>query len=90
MRHFTVIADLNLVQNKSSMVTYLFSAYFIPVYDSFIIAKNCGFVMGFVILAIYFRLKLLFLMQKPKNLMAFKKTCMVRYYYFMIIGYINL
>ncbi len=34
-----------------------FSAYFIPVYVSFIIVKNCGFVMGFVILAIYFQLK---------------------------------
>ncbi len=32
-----------LHQNKSSMVTYLFSAYFIPVYVSFIIIKNCGF-----------------------------------------------
>ncbi len=54
MRHFTVIADLNVVQKKSSTVTYLFfSAYFIPVYVSFIIVKNCGFLMGFVILAIY-------------------------------------
>ncbi len=35
----------------------IFSAYFIPVYASFIIVKNCGFVMGFVILAIYFLLK---------------------------------
>ncbi len=35
------------------MVTYLFSAYFIPVYVSFLIVKNCGFVMGFVILAIF-------------------------------------
>ncbi len=57
MRHFTVIADLNVSQKKSSIVTYLFSAYFIPVYVSFIIVKHCGFVMGFVSLAIYFLLK---------------------------------
>ncbi len=56
MRHFTVLADLNVVQIKSSVVTF-FPAYFIPVYISFIIVKNCGFVMGFVILAIYFWLK---------------------------------
>ncbi len=58
----------------SCVVTYLFSAYFNPVYVSFIIVKNCGFVMGFVILAVYFRLKLLFLMG----------------FLFFIIGYINL
>ncbi len=53
MRHFTIIADINVAQKKqSSMVTYLFSAYFIPVYVSFIIVKNCGFVMGFVIFII--------------------------------------
>ncbi len=46
-----------LYQINSSMVTYLFSAYFITVYVSFIIVKNCGFVNGFVILATYFRLK---------------------------------
>ncbi len=57
MRHFTVIADLNVAQNKFSVVTYLFSAYFIPVYLSFIIVKSGGFVMAFVILVIYFRLK---------------------------------
>ncbi len=57
MRHFTVIVDLNGAQKISSVVTYLFSAYFIPVYVSFIIVENCGFVMGLVILAIYFRLK---------------------------------
>ncbi len=37
-----------------------FSAYCILVhhaYVSFMIVNNCGFVMGFVILAIYFRLK---------------------------------
>ncbi len=63
IRHFTVIADLNVAQKKIySIVTYLFSVYFIPVYVSFIVVKNCGFVKGFVILAIYFRLKLLFLM----------------------------
>ncbi len=33
------------------------SAYFIPVYITFIIVKNCGFVIGFVILSIYFRIK---------------------------------
>ncbi len=49
------------------------SAYFIPVYVSFIIIKkNCGFVMGFVILAIYFRLKTtVFNVKKQKNVMAF-------------------
>ncbi len=63
MRHFTVITDFNVAHKKqSSTVTYLFSAYFIPVYVSFIIVQNCGFIMGFVTLAIYFRLKLLFLM----------------------------
>ncbi len=46
-----------LHRKQSSVVTYLFSAYFIPVYVRFIIVKTCGFVMGFVILAIYFRLK---------------------------------
>ncbi len=44
-------------ENKSSVVTYLSSAYFIPIYVCFIIAKNCGFVMGFEILAIYVQLK---------------------------------
>ncbi len=66
LRHFTVIADLNVLQKQSSEVTSLFSAYFIPVYVSFLIVKNCEFLMGFVILAIYFRLQsnflLLFLM----------------------------
>ncbi len=32
--------DLNVAQKKSSIVTYLFSTYFIPVYDSFIVVKN--------------------------------------------------
>ncbi len=41
MRHFTVLADLNVAQKKSSVVTYFCSAYFIPVYVSFIIVKNC-------------------------------------------------
>ncbi len=61
------IAELNVVQKK---IQYsdpsFFSAYFISVYVSFIIDKNCGFVMAFEILAIYFQLKnsflLLFLM----------------------------
>ncbi len=58
MRYFTVIADLNVAQKKYLAWWHiLFSAYFIPVYVSFIIVKNCSFVMGFVILAIYFRLK---------------------------------
>ncbi len=48
MRHFTVITE------KIYNGNLFFSAYFIPVYVSFIILKNCGFVMGFVILAIYF------------------------------------
>ncbi len=46
-----------LYRKKSGVVTYLFSSYFIPVYVSFIIVKNCGFVMGFVILAINFGFK---------------------------------
>ncbi len=54
LRLFTITAYLNVAQQKSSMMTYLFSAYFIPVYVSFIIVKNCGFVIGFVILAKYF------------------------------------
>ncbi len=55
MRHFTVIADLNVAQKNLTWL--IFSNYFIPVYVSFIIVKNSRFVMGFVILAIYFRLK---------------------------------
>ncbi len=54
MRHFTVIADLNVAQKKSSMVTYIFFLLNIPVYVSFIMVINYDFVMGFVILAIYF------------------------------------
>ncbi len=50
MRHFTAIADLNVVQ-KTILHGDLsfFSPYFSPVYVSFIIVKNCGFVMGFEI-----------------------------------------
>ncbi len=40
MRHFTVIADLNVAQKKSSMVTYIFFLLNIPVYVSFIIVKK--------------------------------------------------
>ncbi len=52
------IAELNVVQKKiqNGDISF-FSAYIISVYVSFIIAKNCGFVMGFEILAIYFPLK---------------------------------
>ncbi len=58
MRQFSVIADLNVAQKKiSSGDLSFFSAYFIPVYVSFI---KTGFVMGFVILAIYFWLKTVF------------------------------
>ncbi len=58
MRHFTVIADSNVAQKKIEHGDLsFFPAYFIPVYDSFITVKNCGFVMVFVILAIYFWLK---------------------------------
>ncbi len=58
MRHFTVIADLNVAQIKIQHGDLsFFYAYFIQVYVSFIIVKICGFVMGFVILAIYFQLK---------------------------------
>ncbi len=52
-------------EKNSSVVTYLFSANFILVYVSFIIVKNCGFVMGFVILAIYFWLKTTIFNIKP-------------------------
>ncbi len=45
-----------------------FCAYFNPVYVSFIIVKKCGFVMGFVILAIYFRLKSTIFNVKTKKL----------------------
>ncbi len=52
------IAELNVVQKKIYCGDLsFFSAYFIAVYVSIIIAKNCGFVIGFEILAIYFRLK---------------------------------
>ncbi len=55
---FCCFADLNVHRKQSSMVIYLFfSAYFIPVHASFIIGKKCGFIMGFVILAIYFPFK---------------------------------
>ncbi len=58
MRHFTVTADLNVAQKEISHCDLsIFLAYFIPVFISFIIVKNCGFEMGFVILPIYFRLK---------------------------------
>ncbi len=58
------IAELNVVQKKiyCSDLSF-FSAYFISVYVSFIVAKICGFVKGFEILAIYFRLKNIFLLQ---------------------------
>ncbi len=64
MIQFTVIADLNVAQKRNLAWCDLtfFSAYFIPVYVSFIIVKNCDFLMGFVMLAIYFQLKLLYLM----------------------------
>ncbi len=79
-----------LYRTKSSVVTYLFSAYFISIYVSLIIAKNCGFVMEFEILAIYFRLKnsflLLFLMKISKIQMTFKnKSSIVRYYSFPLL-----
>ncbi len=54
MKHFTVIVAQNKIKRGDLS---FFCAYFIPVYVSFIIVKNCSFVMGFVILAIYFRLK---------------------------------
>ncbi len=57
MRHFTVITDLNVAQKNIQHGDLYCSAYFIPVYVSFIIVKNFVFVMGFVILAVYFRLK---------------------------------
>ncbi len=46
MRHFTIIADLNVAQKKIKHVDVSFySAYFIPVYISFINLQNSGFVM---------------------------------------------
>ncbi len=48
MRHFTVIADLNVAPKIIILI---------PVHVRFITVKNCGFIMGFVILAIYFLLK---------------------------------
>ncbi len=57
------IAELNVVQKKFLHGDLsFFSTYFISVYVSFIIAKNCGFVMGFEILAIYLLLKNSFLL----------------------------
>ncbi len=54
MRHITVIADLNVAQKTIWHGDLSFySAFFIPVYVSFILVKNCAFVMGFIILAIY-------------------------------------
>ncbi len=55
---YSHIAELNVVQKKilHGDISSSFFAYFISVYVSFIIANNCGFVMGFQILAIYFRL----------------------------------
>ncbi len=50
MRHITVIADLNVAQKKIKHRDLSFLSAFIPIYVSFIIVKNCGF----VILAIYF------------------------------------
>ncbi len=42
MRHFTVIADLDVAQKKNlACVLSFFSAYFIPVYSSFKLVKNC-------------------------------------------------
>ncbi len=68
-----------LNRKKSSVVTYHFSVYFIRVYVSFIIVKHCGFVMGFVILAIYFRSKT---NVKTSNLNGiFFLNPVVRYYY---------
>ncbi len=57
MRHFTVMADLNVAQKKIYHGDLsFFSTYFISVYVSFITVNICGFVKGFVILAIYFQL----------------------------------
>ncbi len=57
MTYVTVIADLIVEQKQIYHADLSFSAYFIPIYVSFIIVKNCGFVMEFVILAIHFLLK---------------------------------
>ncbi len=50
-------SDLNVTEKYLAWWHIFFSAYFIPEYVGFIIVKNCGIVMGFVILAIYFWLK---------------------------------
>ncbi len=61
-------------------MTYLFfPAYFISVYISFIIVKNCGFVMVFVILAIYFQLKTTILNVKTKKPNDIEKKSVVRF-----------
>ncbi len=48
IRHFSVIADLNVAQKKKYVVVIylLFLLIFFSVYVSFIIVKNCGFVNG--------------------------------------------
>ncbi len=77
-----------MYRNKSSMVTYIFSAYFIPIYFSFIIVKNCGFVTGLVIFAIYFRLKKQFFIT-----ICYVKTQKTKWHgniFISIIRYINL
>ncbi len=56
-RYFTAIAELNVAQKNILHGDLSYFAYFIPIYVSFLIVKTCRFVMGFVILAIYFRLK---------------------------------
>ncbi len=55
MRHFTIIDDLNVSQKNIQYGDLsFFSAYFILVHNTFIMVKNYGFVMGFVILAYNF------------------------------------
>ncbi len=54
MRHFTVTGDLKVAQKKNKQGDWAFFCLF---YSSICQLYNCGFIMGFVILAIYFPLK---------------------------------
>ncbi len=58
MRHFTVIADLNVAQNKDSLMSYLsFSLFLFHYMIALQLLKTVVLRMGFVILTICFRLK---------------------------------
>ncbi len=85
MRHFTVIADLNVAQKKNLAwwLIFIFFAYFIPVYAIVIIVKNCVFAMDLYFRQYIFNYKLLFVIQTHKNVLVFLfKTSVVRFFYF--------